>query len=222
MWTNETKLIYSVERWPHNVTTTATAICHNASYINWMYQMMAMNKKWRNEEKDDDEPYELLKNKNEGGSSREIYMSRRLSTRSLFCCNRRSKSTASPICEEKERSNSRPTYARHVSTDWFCRTLCCYCVAFMPSFLFFFFFANWIFASCSPLFHSILFLFIFVPDFWVDNHNSIQRSNRNGRTNIVDFDCNICMRRNSIAPWCYAMRFKSQLIHHRRNELSQA
>lgn len=55
--------------------------------------MKTMNKKWRNGEKDDDdddgdgvdEPQnEEEKTKNEGGSSRKIYMSRR----SLFRCNR--------------------------------------------------------------------------------------------------------------------------------------
>lgn len=87
------------------------------------------------------------------------------------------------------------------------------------------FFANSIFASCSPSFHSILFLFMFVQclaDSWIDNHYSMQRSSRNEQkqillTSIAKFACERIQLRRLLRD---AINPNSST--RRRTELSQA
>lgn len=218
MWTNETKLIYSVERWPHNVTTTITAISRNASYTNRMYPMMTMNEKWRNEEKDDNGQYEMWNKK--------MKVDRRVKfTWAAVCL------LARPSAATEDRSRQRRRYVKKkkevtadpLTPDTFLLTdsveLCAAAAATASLF-----FANSIFASCSPLFHSILFLFMFVQclaDSWIDNHNSMQRSSQKEKqillTSIAKFACERIQLRRLLRD---AINPKSSTD--RRTELSQA
>lgn len=70
MWTNETKLIYSVERWPHNVTTTTTANGYNR-FSSSQHQLNVsdvetMNKELEKCREQDDGPRKRMKRRRRG------------------------------------------------------------------------------------------------------------------------------------------------------------
>lgn len=205
MWTNETKLIYSTERWPHNQTTTATAQVSSTMRV---YQMMTVNNKKKKKvgEMKRKTTSRWTERKNEGGSSRRIYMR---PSRSLAL----SLQSESRNLKKRNERNGVAT-ADPLTPDTFLQTdyveLCAAAAALLLSDAL----CNFQpFGSC-PCF-SLHHCEMFRADFWIDTIHAYSHScaQPKQKANIVDFDFEICMWRNSAVRFVHAMRCEASTSH---------